>query len=90
VALGDLNDDGKLDMVVANGCVSGSQCGSMTAGSLDVLLGNGDGTFQAPVSYFTGSSHVSFATIADVNNDGKPDLLVGGSCPLATVAQAGP
>jgi hypothetical protein len=81
VALADLNGDGRLDMVVANGCVTGSQCGSMTAGSLGVLLGNGDGTFQAPVSYFTGSTHVSFAAIADVNKDGKPDLVVGGSCP---------
>jgi hypothetical protein len=89
VALGDLNGDGRLDMVVANGCVSGSQCGSMTAGSLDVLLGNGDGTFQAPVSYFTGSTHVSFATIADVNDDGRPDLLVGGSCPHGDCSAGG-
>lgn len=37
----DVNGDGKLDLVVANGCAD-SDCND---GSVAVLLGNGDGTF---------------------------------------------
>ena len=62
LAVGDLNADGKPDIVVT------------TAGSLDVLMGNGDGTFQAPVTYSLGGFGVA---IADVNGDGIPDLVVG-------------
>jgi hypothetical protein len=62
--------DGKPDLVVANYCAN-SSC---TNGSVGVLLANGDGTFQAAVSY--GSGGASSVAVADVNGDGKPDLLV--------------
>ena len=45
VAIGDLNGDGKLDLVTANGSFNG----------VSVLLGNGNGTFATAVSYGTGS-----------------------------------
>ena len=41
-----------------------------------ILLGNGDGTFQAPQTFAVGPDPVS-VTIADFNNDGKADLIVG-------------
>jgi hypothetical protein len=44
-------------------------------GVVSVLLGNGDGTFQAHHDYPTGQSPTSVA-IADLNGDGKPDLAV--------------
>src|SRR5260370_14976639 len=48
VAVGDLNGDGKPDLVVANACGSSSNC---TNGVIGVLFGNADGTFQPAVSY---------------------------------------
>jgi hypothetical protein len=40
-----------------------------------VLLGNGDGTFQ-PQRRFA-AEFVLFATVADLDGDGAPDLAVG-------------
>ncbi len=65
VAIGDLNGDGKLDLVVPN----------PTSDSVAVLLGNGDGTFQPAASHAVASGPWSVA-IADLNRDGKPDLVV--------------
>jgi hypothetical protein len=40
-----------------------------------LLLGNGNGTFQSPIANTTTSSAESIAT-ADLNGDGKPDLII--------------
>src|SRR5260370_15781588 len=45
VAVGDFNGDGKLDLAAAN----------YNSKSVAVLLGNGDGTFQAPLSFAVGA-----------------------------------
>lgn len=66
VALGDLNGDGKPDIVVSNTYMSNN---------IGVLLGNGDGTFQPVVTYPAGGSPYS-VVIADVNADSKPDLVL--------------
>ena len=70
---GDFNGDGKLDLAVANSGTF-SSAGSNT-GSVSVLLGKGDGTFQAATNY-TASQYPVFVTAADVNGDKKLDLIV--------------
>jgi hypothetical protein len=77
VAVADVNGDGKLDILVANSCASSSNCANGTVG---VMLGNGDGTFQPAVTYVCGGSCTSVA-VADVNGDGNLDLLVAISSP---------
>ena len=76
VAVGDVNGDGKPDLVLAILCQSpnGEGCPS---GSLAVLLGNGDGTFQTnPDTFKSGGIGARSVVIGDVNGDGKPDFLV--------------
>jgi len=78
VAIADLKGDGKLDLVVTNRCQS--DCSGSGPGGVSVLLGNGDGTFQPAVSYSSGGYNAEALAIADLNNDGKPDLVIS-QCP---------
>jgi hypothetical protein len=66
VAVADVNDDGKPDLVLAD----------FTSSSVSVLLGNGDGTFQTAVLYGSGGYGPTSVAVADVNGDGKPDIVV--------------
>lgn len=64
--VGDFNGDGKMD-------VAEVQANSDT---VRILLGKGDGTFQAPVTYAAGSFPAP-VVVSDFNGDGKLDLGVG-------------
>ena len=77
MAVADVNGDGKLDLLVANAICAPSDCAT---GSVGVLLGNGDGTFQPVVTYDSGGFSAESVAVADVNGDGKPDLLVANTC----------
>jgi hypothetical protein len=76
IAVADLNGDGYPDIVVANQCISVTDCNS---GDVGVLLNNGDGTFAPVVSYSAGYGTDAVA-IADMNGDGIPDLVVANQC----------
>jgi len=77
VAVADLNGDGRLDLVVVNGCDTAFNCG---AGGVTVMLGNGDGTFQGDPSYPSGGFVTQAVAVGDFNGDGKPDLVVANYC----------
>jgi flagellin-like hook-associated protein FlgL len=64
ITLGDLNGDGVLDIVTAD---NGS-------GTASVLLGKGDGTFNAKTSFGVGSNPQS-VTLGDLNGDGVLDIV---------------
>jgi hypothetical protein len=67
LASGDVNNDGKTDVVLSNGS------------SVNVFLGNGDGTFKTGNSYDSLSPLYSagYVTISDLDGDGNPDIYVG-------------
>jgi len=71
VAVGDFNGDGIQDLTVAN------RGDFIKPGNVSVLLGNGDGTFQAAVNFDAGDEPVSVG-VGDFNGDGVQDLAVAG------------
>ncbi len=71
IVTGDFNEDGKLDLATGT----------------YILQGNGDGTFQTPVS-FGGTAEV-LAT-GDFNGDGRPDLVAQANPSAAVLIQQAP
>src|SRR5262249_42086433 len=70
---GDLDGDGKTDLVVANA----------VDGSVSIFLGNGDGSFQKPQTFPTGVTRVGLM-LADLDGDGELDLITAD--PAGTVS----
>jgi len=73
----DLNGDGKLDLVV----ITGPQ-GGVSAPTMSIYLGKGDGTFtSSAIPNVGGQNFISpeaYFGAGDVNGDGIPDLVVAG------------
>jgi hypothetical protein len=68
VAVGDFNGDGIPDLAVAGS--------TPTSGTLSVLLGKGDGTFQTPRTYSVAGDTLA---IGDFNGDGHLDIALAGN-----------
>ena len=78
ITAGDFDGDGSPDLILTDA----ECCDDST--TIERLLGNGDGTFQAPTSYFAGPRPIAPRT-GDFNEDGHLDLLVAESA-TSTVA----
>lgn len=65
LATSDINGDGVPDLVVTNGF----------SNNVSILLGKGDATYHAAVSFGAGTNPVS-VTVADFDGDGRLDLAV--------------
>lgn len=70
IAIGDVNGDGHDDLVAASWPFLGKP------GTVEVLLGKGDGTFQAALHSIVGGYPV-YAVLGDFNGDGKLDVATG-------------
>jgi FG-GAP-like repeat/FG-GAP repeat len=75
LAVGDLNGDGKPDVVAVSVPFIRPAGSQLISGTIAVLLNNGDGTFQPPVKYGVGEGVYS-VSMGDFNGDGKTDLAV--------------
>jgi hypothetical protein len=72
ISIADLNGDGIPDLVAASAI---TRTGSGN-GVVNVLIGNGNGTFKAPVGYSSGGWAITSIAFADLNGDGIPDIVV--------------
>jgi PKD repeat protein len=68
IAVGDFNNDGKLDLVTADSA----------SNTISALLGNGNGTFQKPIATAVGPTPLAVA-VGDFNHDGNLDVAVATS-----------
>lgn len=81
LTVGDVNHDGKPDLVAISGLDGGY-----------VFLGKGDGTFQTPANYPLGvvsGGSAEAVAVADVNGDGKPDIAVSANDGMAILLNNG-
>jgi hypothetical protein len=70
ITAADVNGDGKVDLITAN----------YSSGTLTVLTNNGSGGFALATNYTVGGfAAASCVQVADVNGDGKVDLISCGN-----------
>jgi FG-GAP-like repeat len=78
LALGDVDRDGALDVVVAGG----------SFGSLSLLSGIGDGGLKSAVALSVGTTSTYSVGALDFDGDGAPDLLILGDTTVSATSYA--
>jgi hypothetical protein len=74
LAVADVDDDGRPDLVVQESAPSGN-------GVVSVMMGNGDGTFRPAMSYGTGAGGWGTSVaVDDIDGDGKLDIVATDQC----------
>ena len=67
IAIGDFNNDSRLDIVVANPFTN----------NIGVFMGHGDGTFSNQITYLAADNSMpASVAVGDFNNDGRSDIIV--------------
>ena len=95
VGAADFNGDGIPDLLVSPDQEPGGQV--VPPNQTGVLLGNGDGTFSSTNDYITKNGAMQTPLIADMNNDGRPDIVfsipqleTGGFSGIGVLLNTGP
>jgi Bacterial Ig-like domain (group 3)/FG-GAP-like repeat len=70
IVAGDFNNDGVVDLAI------GFITPLFEPGIVNILLGNGDGSFQSPIVSEGGANGITALAVGDFNNDGILDLAV--------------
>jgi hypothetical protein len=84
IAIADVNGDGLNDLIITDP----GPVGSPPAVNILLQDANNPGTFLSPVTYsLPGNSIPQSITVADVNGDGHPDIVVGGSAAVSVFLQ---
>jgi hypothetical protein len=79
--IADINGDGAIDLVTATVDSSFNQ-------TANILLGDGNGSFQNPITFAEGIAYLFPSVgVADFNNDGKLDIVVSGQSSTALLIQ---
>ena len=80
LAVADLDRDGNPDVLVANHCSNAICNDGVSGGKVSVLMGNPDGSFDAPVNYDDGTLQPVSVAVADIDGDGAADAAVLNYC----------
>jgi FG-GAP-like repeat len=78
IAMGDVNGDGKVDVLTGN----------FTSKSVSLLVNDGHGAFKPPVNYSLGRQPCDVA-LEDLNGDGKLDIATGNPNTVSILLNAG-
>jgi hypothetical protein len=90
LAAGDLNGDGRADLVIGDEGSFSPGTSSQVNGGLHLYLGNANGTFTTAAAPATAATNYTVVALGDLNKDGKPDIIVGGNGVATAGATATP